>query len=350
MTSPSMPIVVNTRVFGGALTGTLRYTRELLARWNGHAEAVSPGRCSRGLSGHAWEQVVLPQRLQGRLLFSPSNTGPLAVENQVVTMHDMAVFDCAATFSARFEAWYKILLPALAQRVRGIITVSTFVKERILAHTDVSPTKITVIPNGVSPQFTPAAVSELDFAVATLKLPSREYILAVGSADPRKNLNRLFQAWGRAQNSVSEDIWLLVVGAGNSRVFRDASFEPLPPRVLLLGHVEDYILPTLYAGALAMAYVSLYEGFGLPILEAMASGTAVLAGNLSSLPEIVGDAGLLIDPFEVGAIEQGMRRIIEDSEFRSDLQRRGMTRAKQFSWDEAARRTWDVLQTAAQAN
>jgi len=189
MMSLAMPIVVNTRVLSASLTGTLRYSRELLARWNGQAETVSPGKCARGLSGHAWEQLVLPRRLQGRLLFSPSNTGPLAVENQVVTMHDMAVFDCAAAFSARFEAWYKILLPQLARRVRGIITVSTFVKERILAHTNVSPAKITVIPNGVSPQFSPAAVSDLDFTVATLKLPSREYILAVGSADPRKKLD-----------------------------------------------------------------------------------------------------------------------------------------------------------------
>jgi glycosyltransferase involved in cell wall biosynthesis len=350
MTPPEMPIVVNTRVHSAALTGTLRYVRELLARWDERTETVSPGRCARGVSGHAWEQVVLPRRLQGRLLFSPSNTGPLAVENQVITIHDMAVFDCAATFRPQFEAWYKFLLPKLAQRARQIITVSKFVKERILAHTDVSPAKITVIPNGVSPQFNPAAVSELDATVAVLSLPSREYILTVGSADPRKNLARLFDAWTRVQSRVSEDIWLVVVGAGNSRVFRGTSLEVLPPRVFLLGHVEDYILPTLYAGALAMAYVSFYEGFGLPPLEAMASGTAVLAGNRSSLPEVVGDAALLIDPFDVGAIEEGMQRILEDSELRSDLQHRGIVRAKQFSWDEAARRTWGVLQAAAAAN
>jgi len=265
-------------------------------------------------------------------------------------MHDMAVFDCPNTFSLQFEAWYRILLPRLAQRTRRIITVSAFVKERILAHTHVNPTKITVIPNGVSPQFSPAAVSELDATVVALGLPSREYILTVGSADPRKNLIRLFQAWNRAQNRVPGNIWLVVVGADNSQVFRDRSLESLPARVFLLGHVEDHILPALYAGALAMAYVSIYEGFGLPTLEAMASGTAVLAGNRSSVPEVVGDAGLLIDPFDVKAIEDGIGRILEDSELRSDLRQRGIIRAKQFSWDQTARRTWDVLQAATEGN
>ena len=341
------PILVNARVLSAPLTGTLRYTKELLARWNGRVETVSPGSCERGVSGHAWEQIVLPTRVGSRLLFSPSNTGPLMVENQVVTLHDMAVFDCPAAFSRLFEAWYKTLLPHLARRVRRIITVSTFVKERILALTDVNPSNVVVIPNGVSLQFRPDAVAELDAVVAALGLPSRAYVLTVGSADPRKNLARLFQAWTRLQTQVSEELWLVVVGAGNGRVFGSSPLGDLPTRVFPVGHVEDHHLPALYAGALAMIYISFYEGFGLPPLEAMASGTAVVVGNRSSLPEVVGDAGLLIDPFDVGAIEEALRRILEDSELRSDLQQRGIERAKQFSWDEAARRTWAVLQDAA---
>ncbi len=344
-------IAINTRVLSSPVTGVQRYTAELLARWNGCADSLAPESPLHGITGHAWEQVVLPRRLQGRLLFSPSNTGPLAVENQVVTMHDMAVFDCVNTFSPQFEAWYKILLPQLARRARRIIAVSEFVKSRILAHTQVDPLKISVIHNGVSPRFSLASASKLDATVAALKLPSHKYILAVGSADPRKNLARLFRAWARVQNRLSRDLWLVVVGAGgNPRVFRGTPFEFLPARVFLLGHVEDQLLPPLYAGALAMAYVSIYEGFGLPPLEAMASGTAVLAGNRSSLPEVVDDAGLLIDPFDVEAIEEGIVRIVEDLELRSDLRQRGMARAQQFSWDETARGTWDVLQAASAAN
>jgi len=186
--------------------------------------------------------------------------------------------------------------------------------------------------------------------VSALGLPSRNYVLSVGSADPRKNLARLFQAWDRAQSWMSEDIWLVVVGPDNSRVFRDTSTESLPARVLFLGYVQDHLLPALYAGALAMAYVSIYEGFGLPALEAMASGTAVLAGNRSSLPEVVGDAGLLIDPFDVESIEAGMRRILEDSALRSELRERGIARANEFSWDRTAQTTWDVLQSVSAAN
>jgi len=343
-------IAINTRVLSCRVTGVQRYTAELLARWKEDAWPIAPPSSWHGLTGHLWEQAVLPGRLQGCLLFSPSNTGPLAVGNQVVTMHDMAVFDCPNTFSVQFGAWYRMLLPRLAQRTRRIITVSAFVKERILAHTHVDPDKISVIPNGVSPRFQPAAAPGCGATVAALGLPSHEYILTVGSAEPRKNLNRLLQAWNRVQNRVSGNIWLVVVGADNPRVFRNRRLKSLPARVFFLGHVEDDVLPALYAGALAMAYVSLYEGFGLPTLEAMASGTAVLAGNRSSLPEVVGSAGLLVDPFDVKAIADGMERILEDSALRSDLRQRGLARANQFSWDQTARSTWDLLKAAAEGD
>jgi glycosyltransferase involved in cell wall biosynthesis len=335
------------RVMMAPVSGTQRYTKELLARWNGRADTISPGKHAHGVSGHAWEQVVLPARLAKRLLFSPSNTGPLKEENQVVVIHDMATFDSPETFSPLFAAWYRFLLPRLARRVRRIITVSEFVKERIVLHTKVSRSKVIVIPNGVASQFCPEAIAGSDRAVDALQIPSRYYILAVGSVELRKNLGRLFEAWAAVQHRLPDDLWLVVAGAtGSARVFAGVRFDKLPARVFLAGHVEESLLPSLFAGAVLLTYVSYYEGFGLPPLEAMASGTPVLVGNRTSLPEVGGDAGLLVDPFSVEEIAEGMRGIIENAELRENLRCRGLTRAKQFSWDEVARRTWDVLEAA----
>jgi glycosyltransferase involved in cell wall biosynthesis len=341
-------VLVNTRILSAPVTGTQRYTQELLARWGGNTDTITPGKYARGLRGHAWEQFILPAKLHNRLLFSPANTGPLKTWNQVVTIHDMAAFDCPETFSPRFAAWYQFLLPRLARRTRQVITVSEFVKKRIVAYTKVNDNKVVVIPNGVASRFCPEAASGLNATISSLRLPSRRYILTAGSLEVRKNMARLFQAWARVQNRVAEDIWLVVVGTfGRSHVFSGVHFDNLPPRIFFTGHVDDSLLPSLFAGAVLLAYVSYYEGFGLPVLEAMASGTPVLAGNRSSLPEVVGDAGILVDPENEEEIAEGIRALAENSGLRRDLCERGLLRARQFSWDETARRTWHVLQTAA---
>ena len=143
-------------------------------------------------------------------------------------------------------------------------------------------------------------------------MPCRHYVLCVGSLEPRKNLPRLLQAWSRIQSEVPGNVWLVLTGKkGNERIFADAAgLSRLPPRVHLTGHVPDDVLPALYAGAIAFAYPSVYEGFGLPPLEAMAAGIPVLTGNQTSLPEVVGDAGVMVDPYDVDALADGLLRLL----------------------------------------
>src|SRR5947209_16375715 len=152
----TMPqIAINTRALSTPLTGVQRYTRELLARWDGQVQRITPRSALHGLRGHAWEQIVLPQQLNGTLLFSPSNSGPIGLRNQVVTIHDMVYFDHPETLNRTFAAWYQFLLPQLARRVRRIITVSQFIKERVIATTKVAAESVVVIPNGVDARFSP---------------------------------------------------------------------------------------------------------------------------------------------------------------------------------------------------
>ena len=342
-------IVVNARSLSSPITGVQRYTRELLSRWNGYAAQITPDTPLRGITGHAWEQLVLPRRFDNTLLFSPSNSGPLEISNQVVTIHDMVYYDHPETLNRRFVEWFQFLLPRLERRVRRIITVSHFVKERVVATTGVEPDKVVVIPNGVGPRFRPEAIAQYETAIAALGIPTKRYVLALGSIEPRKNLARLLRAWEQAQHAIPNDIWLVVAGGqGNPGIFRKESTDAIPPRVFLTGHVADEILPALCAGALAMAYPSMYEGFGLPALEAMASGVPVIAGNCAALREVVEEAGILLDPINENAIRDALIRIVEDEGLRGQLRTKGLERAKQFSWDQAARMTWDLLQQTAE--
>jgi len=342
-------VVVNARILSSVLTGVQRYTLELLSRFDDRVRTFAPKARLDGVRGHLWEQIVLPRRLKGELLFSPGNTGPLAVRRQVITVHDVVPLDHPEWLNPQFAAWYRFLVPSLVRRVRRVIAISEFTRKRLLERTGVEPEKIVVIPNGVDARFHPRSEEDVRRVRDALGIPTAHYVLSLGSLEPRKNLHRLLQAWGLIQAEVPEDVWLIVAGAkGKPLVFRDVSFDRLPPRVYLTGHVPDEHLPALYSGALAFVYVSVYEGFGLPPLEAMASGTPTLTSNQTALPEVVGDAGLMVDPYEVEAIAWEIKRLVEDSVLRAGLRKKGLERAKQFSWDKTAELTWKVLQEAAQ--
>ena len=339
--------VVNTKILASHTTGVQRYLLELLARMPG-IEQVAPAKALAGMRGHAWEQLRLPGLCRGKLLWSPSNTGPLALRNQVVTIHDVVPLDHPEWLNRRFAAWYRYLIPRLARRVRQVIAVSDFTRQRLIAHSGIGADKITVIHSGVDARFQPQSPQAIAAARASLQLPPGRYVLAVGSLEPRKNLGRLLQAWAQLLPQLPPDLWLVLAGAkGKSLVFADVpELRQLPERVHLSGYVPDELLPTLYAGAEIFVYPSVYEGFGLPPLEAMACGTPVIIGNRASLPEVVGDSGMLVDPYKVDAIAQGLMQLLGSADLHAGLGRAGRERAAQFNWDKAAAQTLQVLQQA----
>jgi len=340
-------IVVNLRSQEASLTGVQRYSQELCARLQSEVETIRPCRPLHGVAGHVWEQAILPVRAGRRLLWSPANTGPLTVERQVLTIHDAATLDHPEWFDTRFALWYRWMLPKLARRVRCLITVSEFSKRRLMAKTGVDESRIRVIPNGVSGRFYPRNEQDIEKVRYQLQIPTNQYLLTVGSIEPRKNLARLLEAWKFCADRLPTEVSLVIAGGrGHGHIFAATDLSNSLPRVCRTGFVRDEDLPALYSGALAMVYPSIYEGFGLPVLEAMAAGTAVIAGKSTALPELTGDAGILVDPYDSSAIAGAIERIVLDASLREELQRRGVERSKQFTWDKAAASTLSTLQHA----
>ena len=338
------PIALNARFLAHRPTGMQRYALELYRRFAGYLDPVRPAKALRGPAGHLWEQLYLPSAVRGRLLWSPNNTGPVATSRQVCTIHDLIALEHPEWFSPRFAGWYSWLLPRLARRVRHIIAISEYTKQRIVERLGVPEHHVTVIPNGVDGRFSQRGPEEIESVRRSLGLRSPAYLLCVGSLEPRKNLARLVEAWRRIQSLVPAEVELVVAGGtGDSRVFARASCEPAPPRTQFTGYVPDESLPALYSGALALVYPSLYEGFGLPPLEALACGTPVVTSDATSLKELFGGAAVLINPQQVDSIAEGIWRILCHHSLRDTLREQGLERSRQFTWERTAKETLQVL-------
>lgn len=337
-------ILCNTRNLQSTLTGVQRYTSELLKRRPNNLEVISPNITLTGIRGHIWEQFALPTMLQKRFLWSPSNTGPLTVANQVVSIMDMSPLDHPEWSSRNFSYWYQFLLPRLIRRVKGVITISEFSRQQILNYCPNAYDKIKVTLLAADKRFEPTSHDQIVNSISTLGIPSPYYIVALCSLEPRKNLSTLFNAWRKIQPKLPDNVWLVLAGAkGKASVFGDQFYNELPPNLHLTGHVKDEMLPALYSGALAKVYLSHYEGFGLPPLEAMSCGTAVITSNTSSLPEVVSDAAILVDPRNVDEVAFNILRIVEDSSLRENLRAKGLIQARRFSWDKTASETWEFI-------
>ena len=360
-------LIVNARFMTQPLTGVQRYALEVLRRFPSSV-LVTPGlpldsyqallnqhdlrvrgvfSSVKPFTGHLWEQLFLPiytNFFKGHL-WSPGGSGPLAVRQQTLTIHDVAHIEHPEWYDPKFARLYKTLLPKLTRRVTSIITVSNFVKVRLIEIYDLPPEKVYVTHLGVDHTlFVPASQEKIDFFKKKHQI-SRPYLVTVSGLSKRKNLRRLVQAW--SAGPLSKELELVIIGVARLP-FASKSDLPKSRGVRFIGYIPDKDLPVAYSGAIAALYVSLYEGFGLPVLEAMACGTPVVTSNVTALPEVVGDAAVLVDPYDVDSIAEGIRRVVEDSALRETLRRKGIERARQFSWDRTAELTWKVLQEAAE--
>lgn len=271
----------------------------------------------------------------------------------VATIHDLAFEHLPETFTRRGSLQLKLTVRRTAQKAARIATVSEYSRQDLLRTYKLPPEKVAVTYNGVEPHFTPQAqfneVAEIkqQFGIA------RDYLLAVGSLQPRKNLVRLIRAYAKLRaESESFSPQLVIVGRKlwlAEEIFAEVRRQRWAEDVILTGYVSDNDLPKLYRQATAFVYPSLFEGFGLPPVEAMACGTPVITSDVSSLPEVTGRAALLIDPKNQTSIESALLQIMRDQELRAEMRERGIEQAKKFTWQAAAEKTLQLYQESFEA-
>jgi glycosyltransferase involved in cell wall biosynthesis len=261
----------------------------------------------------------------------------------VVTIHDVIPLVLPWAFPPRHRWVLSTALARIRKQAEMVIVPSTAAADDVVRYLQVERERISVIPMGCDARFQP--VEEPARAAAMQRrydLP-RRYILFVGTLEPRKNVKTLLQAFAMLLAETPQDDLALVIAGGNGWGGEDylATVEALGlrDRVRFTGFVEDDLLPELYRGALLFVYPSLYEGFGLPVLEAMACGTPVITSNRASLPEVAGDAALLVDPTQPEALAAAMTSIISNGELRQGLRAKGLARARAFTWDGVAEQT-----------
>lgn len=328
----SGPVLINARAASRPeLGGVERWAREMVSRLPqldpAMYEVVRPPKRFVHRAGHAWEQAVLPAyaaRRHASLLLSPANLAPLAFGRNVVVIHDAAALREPGWYSRLYVTWQRAVLPALARRALHLVTVSQFSRDELVDLLGADPDSITVIPGGVDERFRPGIEPARR---------ERPYVITVASRTARKNLAGLEET---ARRLAREGVDLVAVGGDRPQFAAEGGGFGLT----WLGHVDDEDLPALYAGAEAFVLPSHYEGFGLTVLEAMAVGTPVVASNVTALPELVGGAGLLVDPRDPDAIADAVDRARGDEA----LAARGVERAKAFTWAASAAQLHGLLE------
>lgn len=276
-------------------------------------------------------------RRKPRLFFSPGYNSPLGWPGPYVfSLHDLHHLCVADNSSLAKRAYYRTIIKPACHRASFVLTVSEYSKHEICTWAKVAEEKVINVGNGVGPPFS---------SVGAKHEPGYPYLLYVGSHKVHKNLPRLLKAY--AISGVHNDVRLLMTGEPGEQMSQNVKALGLENHVAFIGSPNNEQLAEYYRGALALLFPSLYEGFGLPPVEAMACGIPVLTSNICALPEIVGDAGIIVQPLQTDEIADGIRRLVDDPSMILDLRRRGLVRASQFTWEKTGARAFEVLRSAA---
>jgi glycosyltransferase involved in cell wall biosynthesis len=311
--------------------GIGRFAAELYRRLEGFS-AIQIG----GHPASPWDPLALTRYLYSarpQLFFSPGYNAPLWSPCPFVfCIHDLNHLYIPENSSSLKRLYYaRILRPAI-DRARVVLTVSEFSRRSICEWAAVDASRIVNVGNGVSEAFQP------DGPRFTAERP---YLLHVGSHRPHKNFSRVLQAF--AASGLSAEFMLVSTGTCSPDLRHEIESLQLTPDVLFVGNAADDELGALYRGALALTFVSLYEGFGLPIVEAMACGTPVISSTAASMPEIAGDAAVLVNPHDVQAISAAMKEMAANATLRHSLRERGLNRARLYTWEATARKVTAAL-------
>jgi glycosyltransferase involved in cell wall biosynthesis len=340
-------IVINTRFLTQEMSGVQRFAEQTclaLKQLRDDVVFVAPHgikmhdsakaldvQCIGRNRGHLWEQLDLPLYLRRHgnpLLVSLCSTAPLLYRNQIATHHDITYIRHPESYTRLFRNLYRSMTPILLAHIKALLTVSNFSKSEIAQFYRYPHSKIFVVPNAVSDEFQPGPpVSE-----------KKHYLLAVSSPSVHKNFSRMIEAFLSLRDQ--EHLELRIVGAAGG-AFSDPNLQRMAtsdPRIRFLGRLTDSELIAQYQGATAFVFPSLYEGFGIPPLEAQACGCPVIAANAAAIPEVLQASALYFDPADVSHIAAAMERVLTDVTLRQSLRRRGLNNVTRFSWEDSAQR------------
>ena len=350
-------ITINGKFLGANLNGVHRtaahYSEQLLARMGPahdvrlvapHAGADHPdfptlaaeqvkGRFG---SGQGWEMVTLPMAARGSLLVNFCNLAPLLHGDSCVMIHDAQTFLFPEDYNGRQATFYRLLLPLIARRARRILTVSEFSRQSLAEHGVGTLDKIDVVHNGTDHILTAPSDAAI---LAKRGLTRGGYVMTLGSAKGYKNIRTVFAAM---QPPSPGGLPLVVAGGPGAAEYRKRGWEP-PVGTVFTGFVSDAELRALYEGAAVFAFPSLTEGFGLPPVEAMQCGCPVVAARAGAMPEVCGDAAMLVEADRPDAWREAIAAVVEDAALADEIRAKGTARARQLSWDAAGKRLEDII-------